>query len=75
MEVRKPISVPLTRHLRSIGAGRSASFTHSILVASSASVAGGISVGAIVPRGYNGHGIAVVSILIFSNAAVDVDFS
>src|SRR5262245_11876504 len=44
---------------RVIRAGRGASFTHPILVASPASVAGGISVGTTVRRGHDQHAIAV----------------
>jgi hypothetical protein len=46
-------------HSRIVGAGRGASFTYPIRVASPASVAGGIDIGTIVRRCHDQHGIAI----------------
>ena len=53
--------VPLLpeRHSGTIGAGRGASFTYPIRVASPAGVAGGIDIGTIIRRRRDRHGIAV----------------
>jgi len=65
--------VLLVRHFRRAGADGGAFFTYPILVASSLTVAGGISIGAIIRCGYDWDGIAIESGVISLNAPIDVD--